>query len=1004
MPGRKQSSVGRLGGRHTPGMIRGGDEGPASADDRPAGRRAGLSRMAAPGQLVRHYRRLAGMTQEELAERSGYTANYIGKLERGQRRLPPEALHHVIEVLGLGDGARAELLAACAQRPDSPSDSGRITGRGAEVAEIRRHLAGLGPPVLLLSGEPGIGKTRLLGEAAAHGAKDGWWVVQGGCQRRAQDPYAPLTDALAGALRHLSAHEREAARADAAGLELLLPEFEALHHQRDFSPARQPDQQRRLLFAAVARCLRVAAGEAGTVLILDDLQWAGPDVFDLLAALVTAAGSSPIRLVAAYRDSETTASSPLSAFVAGLTRDSMVQVIALGPLSESDAEQLLARRIPESDERQRALVPAIVRRSGGVPFFLVSYLEDLCRRDGAEPVLGLPWTVTQVIRQRVVVLPDTVRELLGVAAVVGRTVGHSFLSRVTGRTAEEVLDALEVAADARLLTEDKDGAYSFTHDLIRETIEADLSTGRRRLLHQRVGETLENDERASLESLAFHFALSDDQKRAIRYLELAGDEAQARVAHAAAADFFRQAIERVEQSGEPWNTTLTREKLAMALYALGRYDEAIALLRHSLDKHRAAGDQEEIHRIAGRLADAHFRRGTGNDSLDHVAGLVADHALDRPGGPTHGAIALREGLVRLLFGQASYKRMRTVGRSLGRVGRATGNRRLMRMGKRVEGVALIFLGRLPEGAALLAATIPAVLTVEGDERIAEVMTALSAAYLAMGRLDLCTALSTRMLHVAEAANDAVLIATYTLLGGAAAHTAGDPEHGWDSIRRAQELFAATGPSALSVRMISVLAPCLIQQGEWEEARQYLDTSLPLVRTMGVVHPERAALTYLAEIDLLEGRTHEAVHRLEPLAEKDLAWGYAATLLSTLAEAYLQLGYPDKAHPLAERAVAETRRMECWTRGVEALRVLGTVEVCRGNDARAERVYEEGLQRARAMPFPYGEAQMLHAYGLLEWHRGNDVRAGEYTQQALTLFQRLGAHEDLERVRGTMRAG
>src|SRR6516225_3092684 len=178
------------------------------------------------GQLLRRYRVLAGLTQEELAERAGYSANYIGKLEQDQRELPAAAADRMAEVLGLADQDRAVLRAARERRRDGREQSARLlAGRDAEMAQIRQLLAGAGPPVLLLAGEPGIGKTRLLEEAAARAAGGGWGIAQGGCLRRAQDEYAPLPGALADALARLSAGDRAAALARAGQVDLLLPEL-----------------------------------------------------------------------------------------------------------------------------------------------------------------------------------------------------------------------------------------------------------------------------------------------------------------------------------------------------------------------------------------------------------------------------------------------------------------------------------------------------------------------------------------------------------------------------------------------------------------------------------------------------------------------------------------------------------------------------------------------------------------------------------------------------------
>ena len=517
--------------------------------------RAGRGRQAqdAPptcGQLLQRYRMLAGLTQEELAERAGYSANYIGKLEQDQRDLPAAAADRLAAVLGLADQDRAALRAARERRQGGRELSARLlAGRDAEMTQIRQLLAGTGPPVLLLAGEPGIGKTRLLEEAAARGAGGGWGVARGGCLRRAQDAYAPLSGALDDALQRLPAGQRAEALRQAGRVDLLLPEL-ALSGgpgpgEGEAPGGVQPEQQRRVLVSSAGRLLRSVASPAGTLLVLDDLHWAGPDAVDLLAALLAAAGP-PLRVIGAYRDSETPAR--LDEFVADLARASLVRVLPLGPLTDADAGRLLLQLSPQEEQRP-AVLPAIVRRAGGVPFFLVSYAEQVSGGGQGGALLAVPWTVAQVIGQRVAALPGPAKELLSVAAVAGRVVPHTLLAQVTGSDDEQVLEAVETALDARLLAEDGPDGYRFTHDLIRETVENGLSAARRRRLHRRIARALEHEPGASAESLAFHFSHSGEDGTAAGYLELAGDQAQQRVAYAAAAEFYAAAAARLEIAG-----------------------------------------------------------------------------------------------------------------------------------------------------------------------------------------------------------------------------------------------------------------------------------------------------------------------------------------------------------------------------------------------------------------------------------------------------------------------
>ena len=446
------------------------------------------------------------------------------------------------------------------------------------------------------------------------------------------------------------------------------------------------------------------AGPAGTLLVLDDLHWAGPDAVDLLAALLAAAGSPPLRVIGAYRDSETPAR--LDEFAADLARASLVRVLPLGPLTDDDAGRLLLQLAP-AGEQMPTVLQAIVRRAGGVPFFLVSYAEQVSDGGQGGAPLAVPWTVAQVIGQRVAALPGPAKELLSVAAVAGRVVSHTLLAQVTDSDDEQVLEAVETALDARLLAEDGPDGYRFTHDLIRETVENGLSAARRRRLHRRIGQALEHQPGALAESLAFHFSQSGEDGTAAGYLELAGDQAQRRVAYAAAAEFYAAAAARLELAGRPAEVVPVTEKQGVAWRRAGRYDAAIAALEDALAGYRAADDAEGVARVTGRLAYAHYRRGTSYDALGELNVMAEGDPALAPGAASPGALTWWGGLLLLLYAQGSYTKLVTLGRSLAQAGRAADDSQMQAIGTRVEGAGLIWLGRMAEGTALLAAALPA---------------------------------------------------------------------------------------------------------------------------------------------------------------------------------------------------------------------------------------------------------------------------------------------------------
>jgi hypothetical protein len=186
----------------------------------------------------------------------------------------------------------------------------------------------------MLTGEPGIGKTRLLQAGAVYAGELGLRVLEGGCGRRGhQVPYAPLLGALQGHLAVQTARRRQRELRGCAWLVRLLPELAEQGVEPLPTWAVPPEHERRLMFAAVARFLGNVASPAGTLLVLDDLQWAGVDALDLLATLARAATAVPLRIVGAYRDTEVAPRDPLAVLLADLAQAGLAAQRALGPLA-----------------------------------------------------------------------------------------------------------------------------------------------------------------------------------------------------------------------------------------------------------------------------------------------------------------------------------------------------------------------------------------------------------------------------------------------------------------------------------------------------------------------------------------------------------------------------------------------------------------------------------------------------------------------------------------------
>jgi predicted ATPase len=467
----------------------------------------------------------------------------------------------------------------------------------------------------------------------------------------------------------------------------LLPELAATLKRPTGSLA--PEQERRLVFAAVARLLANVAGRAGTLLVLDDLQWAGQDALDLLATLVRGAGA-PLAIVGAYRDTEVRPADPLGLLLGDLAQARLARQHHLGPLSPEEAAAMLDHLLADGAGGDRPVPGQVLARAGGHPFFLVSYAQAL--RQGSTQ--GIPWDVAQGVRQRVALLPAAGQEIVGVATIVGRQVSRAVLLAVAGLPLGEALGGLEAACRARLLVEEGEDGYAFAHDVIREVVEADLGAARRAALHGKVAEVLEGAPLGVLPVLlAHHFTYGGDQAKAVRYLELAVDHAWGERAYAAAESQYGEVLDRLERLGRVQDAARVREKLGEVLVRTGRHTAALEALEPAAESYRAAGDLEGLGRTTASIGEAHALRGTLNEGMARLRPVLEQLGRDETS-PALAALHFWRGVFLITAGR--YDESLAVLERAAELARAGGDDRTLVQVAWNRASTLQLLGRLEE--------------------------------------------------------------------------------------------------------------------------------------------------------------------------------------------------------------------------------------------------------------------------------------------------------------------
>jgi class 3 adenylate cyclase len=425
--------------------------------------------------------------------------------------------------------------------------------------------------VMLLGGEPGMGKTTLASRFAATVYDNGATVVYGRCDEDLGIPYQPWIELLrqlvvAAPDEMLAAHAAERG----AHLARLVPE---LSRRTGVEPPQTADNdsERFVLFGCITDLLSRWTVEAPLLLVLDDLHWADRSTLQLLRHVANADGLRRVGMLGTYRDSEITAGHPLTDLLAALHREGGGDRIVMRGLDDRDVLELLEQIAGhEMDDAGVALRDAILTETAGNPFFTVEILRHLSeagaiyqREDGRWVsdldlrAAGLPISVREVIGRRIATLGDDTARLLALGSVIGRDFDVALLAAVAETSEDDVIDVCDDAVTAAILaTTDDPDRYSFAHALIEHTLYDGLSPARRARAHRAVAQALEQARDADLRAgeLAYHWSQAvqqTDLTKALHYAKLAGARALDQMAPDDAIGWYVQALELLDRNDAP---------------------------------------------------------------------------------------------------------------------------------------------------------------------------------------------------------------------------------------------------------------------------------------------------------------------------------------------------------------------------------------------------------------------------------------------------------------------
>jgi tetratricopeptide (TPR) repeat protein len=544
---------------------------------------------------------------------------------------------------------------------------GRMVGREGEFETLRRSWceAGAGRgEMVLVSGEPGSGKTRLARELMDYARITGGTVLSGGCyELEAATPYLPFVEAIRSWV-HQSADDEIRTVIGDSGAELarLAPELMSRIGPFTDVPELSAPEERLRLFDGISRFLFSLAGEGGLVLFVDDLQWADQASLSLLHYLVRIIGAERVLVLGCYRETELDRAHPLAEALDDWNRERAAVRIHLRRL-EIEATAAMLTVLLGDECLTESFCEDIHRETEGNPFFVEEVVKTLVeeeqivcergewrRRDrGAR--LVLPQGIKAAIGRRLDRVSGPTTDVLRTAAILGKNFNYGELAAVVDADEELLLDALDEAVAAQLLETGAADVVAFTHDKIREVLYHELNPIRRRRLHTRIADGLEalreRGGRVAVEDLAHHYIEGGGLAKGYDHAMAAASEATKIFAYSDALRLYdrarecAEALDRLDRLPEI-DAEMGRVATLMGepLVAAEHYEKALA----------ATDDAAGALKLKCKIGEAYVLIGD-----DRALGYVeeAKAALDREAQPVEYArVMMIEGRFHHFHGQS----------------------------------------------------------------------------------------------------------------------------------------------------------------------------------------------------------------------------------------------------------------------------------------------------------------------------------------------------------------
>jgi tRNA A-37 threonylcarbamoyl transferase component Bud32/tetratricopeptide (TPR) repeat protein len=901
----------------------------------------------------------------------------------------------------------------------APANRTPFVARGEERAKLLTALddavQGQGS-LVLIEGEPGIGKTRLAEEVLLEAQRRGLLCFIGHAyEGEGSAAYTPFVETLEYAARALPEDMFRQALGDSASeVARIMPKLRQLFP--DIPPAVElpAEQQRRYLFNSYREFVERGTLVSPLVVLLDDLHWADESSLLLLEHLARHVPTQRALIIGTYRDLESEISPALARTLANLTRQRLAQRIKIRPLEEAAVADLLAGL--GGEEPPAEVVRMILRETEGNPFFIEEVVRDLQEqgqlvdtdgrwREGSSVArLAVPESVRLVISRRLERVGEDVQSVLTAAGVVGRGFDHGTIVALEVLSPEALIDALEEAEEAHLIHSEpvgRDTRYRFSHELIRSTLVERLSVPRRRQLHGRIAAAMEALYPDGLEGRASDYSHhlyeagpAADAATLVRFLTVAADQALNGAAFEDALGHLERALAVVGEKRSKERADLLTRK-GQALRGVGEWMGAIECWETALAISEEVGDRGSVASLCETLSliVAWFGR---HDDWRNLSKYGLQAVGEEPS-------AQRARLLSSLAAIETRSAEPEVGLGLFdqavALAQELGDEALVGFVQAVYTSAVCDLNAIHQTIELGEQCAPGLRTHGDYWNWAEASSKTEYSYLTAGDIDACLRLSEDVRTFGNRIGHLGALMLDDMAVGSIEHIHGDdPDRLIEWGARGVEVWGAVGAWSHFFTLFGSIG--WYRKGDWDAALSQIGVAVehfPEGWWKGRVYGMELLINLYAGTGRGRELFEASEHRIPKPGQK--AWGGDRAFALIAPEALAVMGDHEAAASLYDVALETVEGgVVVWETGL-GHRYLGISAACGKDWDVAERHFRTALEQAHQMPFRTEQAETRRWYGWMLMERdapGDAQRARELLSEAVTSYEEVGMPKHAQR--------